>query len=45
MDTHAGGISPRGNRVGCFAEDDLRANGQRSEYVLLRAAEERKIVM
>jgi hypothetical protein len=45
MAAAAGSINRRDNRVGCFAEDDLHANGQRSEDVLLREAKERKAVL
>jgi hypothetical protein len=37
-----GGIGDRNNRIGCFAENGLHPNRQRSEDVLLRKAEERK---
>jgi hypothetical protein len=39
------GTNHRNNRVGGFAEDELQANGQRNEGVLLRTAEEWEVVM
>jgi len=39
----AGDIGCRNNRVSCCAQDDLHANRQRGEAVLLRNTEERKI--
>ena len=39
------GINGGDNRVGCFAENDLHAHGQRSEDMLLREAEERRVVL
>ena len=45
MAAAAGGINGGDNRVGCFAENDLHAHGQRSEDMLLREAEERKVVL
>jgi hypothetical protein len=39
------GTNHRNNRVGGFAEDELQANGQRNEGMLLRTAEEWEVVM
>jgi hypothetical protein len=40
-----GGVNDRNNRVGCGAENDLHADGQRSEDVLLRKAKEWKVAV
>jgi hypothetical protein len=40
-----GGIDGRNNRVGGFAENDLHANRQRSEDMLLRKTEGRKVAL
>jgi hypothetical protein len=46
MAAFVGGISDRSNRVGGYAKDDeMHADRQRSENVLLRTAEEWKAVV
>ena len=45
MATAVGGINRRDNRGGCFAKNDLHADRQRSEGVLLRDAKERTAVL
>jgi hypothetical protein len=45
MATADGNNGNRRYHLGCFAEDDVHADGKRSNEVLLRAAEERKAVL